>query len=202
VAFRFLYLTLFFVFTAEGNVRLYRNYDSPGELELASAFRAVTTTIPSSHPSGIITAWDQVAGHLYIAGDLDYVRVWDAHRELSQIVRSTRLVSFFSALARFTDLIPSHLTHRTSQLKLMLASRLFRSRRIRSRLSSLVSETDPFDSTTSDVHRIKHSLGRSGSTEHGFRMLRCSLEGIRWSRRGEPTRLSLSSSLPFLDPRR
>lgn len=66
-------------------MRLYRNYDSPGELELASAFRAVTTTIPSSHPSGVITAWDQVAGHLYIAGDMDYVRVWDAHRELSQM---------------------------------------------------------------------------------------------------------------------
>lgn len=94
-----------FSLTAEGNVRLYRNYDSPGELELASAFRAVTTTVPSSHPSGIITAWDQVAGHLYIAGDLDYVRVWDAHRELSQMVRSfsTRSLSFLS-FTPFADL--------------------------------------------------------------------------------------------------
>lgn len=71
---------------AEGNVRLWRKYESANELEIASAFRAVTTTTPSSQPAGLITDWNQQAGHLYISGDTTYVRIWDAHRELPHAV--------------------------------------------------------------------------------------------------------------------
>jgi WD40 repeat protein len=79
---------------ADGNVRLFRKYDDAGDMEVASAFRAVSTTLPSSTPSGTVTAWDQHSGNLYVAGDMDYIRVWDANRELTQAVRFSSSLRF------------------------------------------------------------------------------------------------------------
>lgn len=68
-------------------MRLFRKYDSPHETELASAFRAMHTVVPSSHPAGLVVAWDQLAGHLATGGDARSIRIWDAHKEKMLLVR-------------------------------------------------------------------------------------------------------------------
>ena len=63
---------------ADGAVRIWRDYDKPGETQLASTFRAVSETFPVGHSSGVLTAWQQSQGHLLVGGDMKVVRLWDA----------------------------------------------------------------------------------------------------------------------------
>ena len=63
---------------AEGSVRVWRDYDIPGETRLASSFRAVSDTYPVGHSSSVLTAWQQQQGHLLVGGDMKVVRLWDA----------------------------------------------------------------------------------------------------------------------------
>jgi regulator-associated protein of mTOR len=64
--------------TAEGSIRIWRDYETPGQTELASTFRAVSDLLPVGHSSGVLTAWEQQKGHLLVGGDMRVVRLWDA----------------------------------------------------------------------------------------------------------------------------
>lgn len=64
--------------STEGSIRIWRDYDQPGETALASTFRAVSDIFPVGHHSGVLTAWEQQKGHLLVGGDMRVVRLWDA----------------------------------------------------------------------------------------------------------------------------
>ena len=82
--------------SAEGDVRIYRHYDSPAATagfrgpELASSFRALPDLVRSKRPSGLVVDWLQITGHLLAGGDSRVIRVWDAHRELCVCVSCQR----------------------------------------------------------------------------------------------------------------
>jgi regulator-associated protein of mTOR len=59
-------------------VRIWRDYDRPNEVELASTFRAVSDVKPVGHTSGVLTSWEQSTGHLLVGGDMKVIRLWDA----------------------------------------------------------------------------------------------------------------------------
>ncbi|KAJ3336924.1 hypothetical protein HDU93_001887 [Gonapodya sp. JEL0774] len=75
-------VALLLVGSDEGVVRLYRNYESPEKIEIVSAWRALTDLFPTSRGTGLITDWQQVTGSLLVSGDVKFVRVWDAEKEL------------------------------------------------------------------------------------------------------------------------
>lgn len=68
--------------SAEGFVRVFRNYSMPGGAELATSFRASSEMIPSRYPSGLVADWQQGTGHLLVGGDQRVIRCWDSQREL------------------------------------------------------------------------------------------------------------------------
>lgn len=81
--------------TAEGIVRLYRNYDTvmdQGPVQMVSAFRAQPELIPVKQGSGMVTDWRQAGGLLIVGGDSRTIRVWEAHTEEALSVRRIRLL--------------------------------------------------------------------------------------------------------------
>ncbi|PWN45760.1 hypothetical protein IE81DRAFT_285316 [Ceraceosorus guamensis] len=101
--------TLLLVGSAEGDVRLYSDYDAqPSGVDdvgpkLVTTFRALPDMTRSSRPSGLIIDWQQVTGHLLAAGDSGVVRVWDAHRELCVCDIPTRATSNVTSLSSEYD---------------------------------------------------------------------------------------------------
>jgi regulator-associated protein of mTOR len=78
--------------TAEGIVRLYRNYDPDlgnGPVQMVSSFRALNDVIIMKRGtgSGVVTDWKQQGGTLLVSGDSRFIRVWDAHTENQILVR-------------------------------------------------------------------------------------------------------------------
>ena len=74
--------------TADGMIRLYRNYDpatSNTGVQMVSAFRGLNEVIPIRHGSGVVVDWKQSGGSLLVSGDSRIIRVWDAHTE-SQVM--------------------------------------------------------------------------------------------------------------------
>ncbi|KAK2075301.1 hypothetical protein P8C59_009438 [Phyllachora maydis] len=67
---------------SDGVIRIYRNYDSDKEVELASAWRALTQMVPSNVNAGMVLDWEQVNGQLLVAGDEKVIRVWNAGHEM------------------------------------------------------------------------------------------------------------------------
>lgn len=68
--------------SSEGVVRIYRHYESYEDIELASAWRAITDLLPAQKSSGLITEWQQSRGSLLVGGDVRVIKIWDAPREL------------------------------------------------------------------------------------------------------------------------
>ncbi|KAF8421332.1 hypothetical protein BGX38DRAFT_1240294, partial [Terfezia claveryi] len=66
----------------EGVVRIYRNYESQQNIELVSAWRALTDLLPSNRSSGLVAEWQQGRGSMLVGGDVRVIRVWDAPREM------------------------------------------------------------------------------------------------------------------------
>ncbi|KAI5801373.1 raptor N-terminal caspase like domain-containing protein [Peziza echinospora] len=66
----------------EGVVRIYRNYESQQDVELVSAWRALTDLLPSNRSSGLVAEWQQGRGSMLVGGDVRVIRVWDAPREM------------------------------------------------------------------------------------------------------------------------
>lgn len=65
--------------STDGSIRVYRDYiDGP---QLASAFRGLTEKESVSRRAGVVTAWDQRAGHLFVGGDSRQIRIFDARLE-------------------------------------------------------------------------------------------------------------------------
>ncbi|PWW72919.1 hypothetical protein C7212DRAFT_354532 [Tuber magnatum] len=68
--------------SGEGVVRIYRNYENDGEVELVSSWRALTDLLPSRRSSGLVAEWQQGRGTMLVGGDVRVIRVWDAPREI------------------------------------------------------------------------------------------------------------------------
>ncbi|KNZ76317.1 WD repeat-containing protein mip1 [Termitomyces sp. J132] len=72
--------------SAEGTIRLYRNYDptlEQGPVQMVSAFRGLNEVIQLRQGAGVITDWRQSSGHLLVGGDSRIIRCWDAQTETS-----------------------------------------------------------------------------------------------------------------------
>ncbi|KAG6849018.1 hypothetical protein H0H93_011963, partial [Arthromyces matolae] len=72
--------------SAEGTIRLYRNYDptvEQGPVQMVSAFRALDEMVHLRQGSGLITDWRQSSGQLLAGGDSRIIRCWDAQTEAS-----------------------------------------------------------------------------------------------------------------------
>ncbi|KID72660.1 Target of rapamycin complex 1 subunit mip1 [Metarhizium brunneum] len=67
--------------SSDGVIRVYRNYDSDKEIELATSWRALTHMVPSNVNSGMVFDWQQVTGRILVAGDVRVIRVWYAAHE-------------------------------------------------------------------------------------------------------------------------
>ncbi|KZS92589.1 hypothetical protein SISNIDRAFT_486598 [Sistotremastrum niveocremeum HHB9708] len=82
---------LILVASADGVVRLYRNAhkddaeDRDHSIQLVSAFRALLELQPSNwkRGAGVVTDWSQSSGTLLVGGDARTIKLWDAHREIS-----------------------------------------------------------------------------------------------------------------------
>ncbi|KAK3330581.1 raptor N-terminal caspase like domain-containing protein [Apodospora peruviana] len=68
--------------SSDGVLRIYRNYDSDENVELASAWRALTHMVPSNVNSGLVFDWQQVNGQVLVAGDERVIRIWNAGHEM------------------------------------------------------------------------------------------------------------------------
>lgn len=67
--------------SSDGIVRIFRNYESEN-IELVSAFRALTKMIPSTKMAGLVLDWQQGQGKLLVAGDAQVIKVWNAASEI------------------------------------------------------------------------------------------------------------------------
>lgn len=77
-------------FTADGIVRLYRNYDPAywdRQLQMVTSFRALSRMVHLRRGSGLTLEWQPASGTIIASGDSRTVRLWDAHRENIAFVR-------------------------------------------------------------------------------------------------------------------
>ena len=79
--------------SSDGVIKIFRNYESE-DVELVSAFRALTDLIPSNKNAGLVFDWQQGQGKLLVAGDVKVIRVWNAATEICTSVRRFPLDSF------------------------------------------------------------------------------------------------------------
>src|ERR1700712_1258269 len=75
--------------SSDGVVKLFRNYESPGNVELVTSFRALTDLEPSNKNAGLVFDWQQSRGQILVAGDVRSIRVWNAGTEISTAVSLT-----------------------------------------------------------------------------------------------------------------
>ena len=68
--------------SSDGVVRIFRNYETDRNIEIVSAFRALSDIVPSNKNSGLVLDWQQGQGKLLVAGDIKVIRVWNAATEI------------------------------------------------------------------------------------------------------------------------
>ncbi|TIA71133.1 hypothetical protein E3P91_02737 [Wallemia ichthyophaga] len=90
--------------SAEGMVRVFRNYSTPGGAELATSFKANSEMVPSRYPSGLVADWQQATGHLLVGGDSRVIRCWDSQRELFHSDIPTTAQSCLTAITSDQDM--------------------------------------------------------------------------------------------------
>ena len=78
--------------SSDGIVRIFRNYESEKNIELISAFRALSDIVPSNKNAGLVLDWQQGQGKLLAAGDTKVIRVWNIASEICTAVRSPFLL--------------------------------------------------------------------------------------------------------------
>lgn len=83
--------------SSDGVVKLFRNYESQQNVELVTAWRALTDLEPSNKSAGLVFDWQQSRGLILVAGDVRSIRVWNAGTELCQVVSHPSLL--FRSLA-------------------------------------------------------------------------------------------------------
>ncbi|GAA6035794.1 hypothetical protein JCM8097_005706 [Rhodosporidiobolus ruineniae] len=72
--------------TADGDIRLFRAYESPDQVKLISSFQGIAESLPTTNPAheqdaGLVVEWQQGRGQLLMGGNTKFIRVWDATRE-------------------------------------------------------------------------------------------------------------------------
>ena len=67
--------------SSDGVIKIFRNYETE-DVELVSAFRALTDLLPSNKNAGLVLDWQQGQGKLLVAGDVKVIRVWNAATEI------------------------------------------------------------------------------------------------------------------------
>ncbi|KAJ3739761.1 hypothetical protein DFH05DRAFT_1512697 [Lentinula detonsa] len=78
--------------SADGVVRLYRNYDpmlDPGPVQMVSAFRGLNEIVPIRHGAGVVMDWKQSTGILLVGGDSKVIKTWDAQTEIQGLDMDT-----------------------------------------------------------------------------------------------------------------
>ena len=86
------------VLTADGCVRLFRNYASP-DPEIVTAWRALPQLVGSTYAeAGLITEWQQTRGRLIAGGNAREIRIWDASTETCTMDIPTRSNSCITSL--------------------------------------------------------------------------------------------------------
>ena len=73
--------------SSDGVMRLFRNYERVADVELVTAFRALTDLEPSNKAAGLVFDWQQSRGLILVAGDVRSIRVWNAGTEICTAVR-------------------------------------------------------------------------------------------------------------------
>jgi regulator-associated protein of mTOR len=68
--------------SSDGVIKLFRNYESQKQVELVTAFRALTDLEPSTKNAGLVFDWQQSRGLVLVAGDVRNIRVWNAGTEI------------------------------------------------------------------------------------------------------------------------
>ena len=68
--------------SSDGVIKIFRNYEEEKNVELVSAFRALTDLVPSTKNAGLVLDWQQGQGKLLVAGDVKVIRVWNADTEI------------------------------------------------------------------------------------------------------------------------
>ena len=56
--------------SSDGVVKLYRDYESDGNIRVVTAFRALSDLIPSTKNVGLVLNWSPPTGQLFAAGDV------------------------------------------------------------------------------------------------------------------------------------
>lgn len=68
--------------SSDGSLKIYRNYEFNKEIQVVTAFRALTDLIPSNMNAGLVFDWQQGQGKALVAGDVKVIRVWNAATEI------------------------------------------------------------------------------------------------------------------------
>ena len=69
--------------SSDGVIKIFKNYDDPKNIELASSFRALSDLVVSDKQNaGLVFDWQQGQGRILVAGDDRVIRVWQAGHEL------------------------------------------------------------------------------------------------------------------------
>ncbi|KAE9970268.1 hypothetical protein BLS_004990 [Venturia inaequalis] len=68
--------------SSDGVIKLFRNYESQKQVELVTAFRALTDLEPATKHAGLVFDWQQSRGLILVAGDVRNIRVWNAGTEI------------------------------------------------------------------------------------------------------------------------
>ena len=79
--------------SSDGVIKIFRNYESE-DIQLVSAFRALTDLVPSNKNAGLVLDWQQGQGKLFVAGDVKVIKVWNAATEICTNVRPLQLDPF------------------------------------------------------------------------------------------------------------
>ena len=80
--------------SSDGVVRIFRNYESEKNIEVVTAFRALSDIVPSNKNAGLVLDWQQGQGKLLVAGDVKVIRVWNAATEICTNVSRVFYVTF------------------------------------------------------------------------------------------------------------
>lgn len=67
--------------TDEGFIRIYTNFEEGSKPELVTSWRALGELVPDTAGIGIVLDWYHQYGLMIAAGDVKYIRVWDAESE-------------------------------------------------------------------------------------------------------------------------
>lgn len=91
-------IALLLVGTADGRVRVWRDYDREGT-NIVTGWRAITDVLPGTHAeAGLVCEWQQGRGRLLASGNSKVIRVWEAPTEVCRQEIGTRSSSCVTSL--------------------------------------------------------------------------------------------------------